>query len=198
MFTDFGSFLDYTRAHPGELSIGMRSPGGSDEASLIETLALAYKLPMNQVGGFLKVVPYSSGSEMDSAMVGGHIHLSLQGLNESPGLIQSGDIIPVVVLSENRMKSFANVPATGQDYNVASYIGTWRGIFARKGSPQAAIDAMDKAIEKAWHTPAYQAFCAQEGYLERKGYEGQADFKKLIDDEYKAMEEFLRAVGRIK
>ena len=198
MFTDFKGFLDYAKANPGKLSVGMRSPGGADEASLIETLALAYKVPMSQARDYVKVVPYSAGAEMDAAMVGGHIHCTVQGLNESPGLIDSGDMIPLVVLSENRMKSYPNVPATGQDFGIASYIGTWRGIFARKGTSQAAIDALDKAMNEAWHTPAYQKFCEAEGYLERKGYEGQADFKKLIDDEYKTMEDFLRAAGMIK
>ena len=197
LFNDFQGFLAYVKAHPKELSLGMRSPGGSDEASLIETLALAFKVPLAQARDFVKIVPYSSGAEMDSAMVGGHIHLSLQGLNESPGLIESGDIIPLVVLSENRMKSYPRVPATGE-LGIASYIGTWRGMFARKGTPQAAIDALDKAMRQAWNTPAFQAFCQREGYLERTGYEGQADFKKLIDDEYVTMEEFLRAAGMVK
>ena len=196
MFTDFKSFLDYVKANPGQLSIGMRSPGGSDEVSLLETLALAYKVSIGDARRYLRIVPFASGSEQDAALAGGHIHLTLQGFNESPGLIASGEAIPLVVLSEQRMKSFPNVPSTGE-LGIASYIGTWRGIFARKGTPQAAIDAMEKAINQAWHSPAYQTFCEAEGYLERTGFEGQADFKKLIDDEYKAMEEFLRAAGML-
>ena len=197
MFTDFPSFLEYIKAHPGELSVGMRSPGGSDEVSLIETLALALKVSIADARRYLKVVPFSGGAEQDAALVGGHVHTTVQGLNESPGLVQSGDAIPIVVFSEKRMKSYPDVPATGQDYNVASYIGTWRGIFAKKGTPQAAIDAMDKAMEKAWYTDSYQKFCANEGYLERTGYEGQAGFKKLIDDEYNVMGEFLKAAGML-
>ena len=57
---------------------------------------------------------------------------------------------------------------------------------------------MGWAMNQAWHTPAYQKFCEAECYLERTGYEGQADFRKLIDDEYKSMEEFLRAAGKLK
>jgi tripartite-type tricarboxylate transporter receptor subunit TctC len=195
---DFESFLAYVRANPRTLSVGMRSAGGSDEASLIETLALAYGLPMSQVHDFLRVIPYTSGSEMDAAMVGGHIHATVQGLNESPGIIESGDVIPLVVLAERRLKAFPDVPATGQDFNIASYIGTWRGIFARRGTPQAAIDAMDAALMEAWHMEAFQLFCEVEGYLERTGYEGQEGFRALIDAEYKTMEEFLRAAGKIR
>jgi tripartite-type tricarboxylate transporter receptor subunit TctC len=197
MFSDFKGFLDYVKAHPREVSVGMRSPGGADEASLIETLALAFKVPLSAAGDYVKVVGYSNGAEMNSAMAGGHIHCTLQGLNESPGLIESGDMIPLVVLSETRMKSYPNVPCTGE-MGIASYIGTWRGVFARKGTSQAAIDALDKAMKEAWNTPEYQKFCAAEGYLERAGYESQADFKKLIDAEYITMTDFLRAAGKIK
>jgi tripartite-type tricarboxylate transporter receptor subunit TctC len=81
---------------------------------------------------------------------------------------------------------------------IAAYIGTWRGIFAKKGTPQGAIDAMEAALEKAWNMKPYQDFCKAEGYSERKGFEGQADFEKLIDADYKAFEEFLKAAGFIK
>jgi len=179
------------------LSVGMRSPGGSDEVSFIETVALGLKTSIGDARRYVKVVPFASGSEQDAALVGGHVHITVQGLNESPGLVESGDAIPIVVFSEKRMKSYPNVPATGQDFGIASYIGTWRGIFARKGTPQAAIDALEKAMKEAWHTPSYQKFCDNEGYLEREGFEGQAGFKKLIDDEYDVMREFLKAAGML-
>ena len=197
LFSDFKGFLDYVKAHPGQLSVGMRSPGGSDEVSLIECMALALKVSIADARKYLKVVPFASGAEQDAALVGGHVHCTVQGLNESPGLIESGDINPLIVFSEQRMKSYPNVPSTGE-MGIAAYIGTWRGIFARKGTPPAAIAAMEKAMEKAWYTDSYQKFCAQEGYLERKGYEGQVDFKKLVDDEYVSMTEFMKAAGLIK
>ena len=43
---------------------------------------------------YVKVVNYSSGSELSSAMVGGHININITGADEIMGLIQSGDIVP--------------------------------------------------------------------------------------------------------
>ena len=197
-FSDFRGFIDYVKANPRELSVAMLSSGGTDEASLRQVLSLALNVPMDKLGDYLKITPYGSGSEVDAALIGGHIHLSIQAPGDSAGLIESGDIIPLVVLAEKRLASFPNIPATGQDYNIPAYIGTWRGIWARKGTPQAAIDAMEKAIEKAWNMKPYQDFCEAEGYLERVSYQGQADFRKLVDSEYKVFEEFLKATGQIK
>ena len=197
-YTDFRSFIAYVKAHPRTVSVAMLSTGGTDQASLYQTLALALGVPINQVESFVKITPYSGGSEIDAALVGGHIDVSIGGPGDSAGLIESGDVIPLVVMAEKRLKSFPNIPATGQDFNIPAYIGTWRGIWAKKGTPQAAIDAMEKAMRQAWNSKVYQDFCEGEGYLERTGFEGQADFKKLVDNEYKVFEDFLRTTGQLK
>jgi len=197
MFSDFQGFIDYIRANPGKLSVGMRSPGGSDEVSLIEVLALALDVSIAEAREFVRIVPFASGSEQDAALAGGHVHLTVQGFNESPGLVDAGTAIPIVAFSPQRMASFPDVPSTGE-LGIPSYIGTWRGIFARRGTPQAAIDALAKALEEAWHTDSYQAFCEKEGYLEREGFEGPDGFLALVDEEYGVMTEFLRAAGVIR
>ncbi|GHV94348.1 hypothetical protein AGMMS50293_06680 [Spirochaetia bacterium] len=196
-YTDFKSFIAYVKAHPKELSCAMLSAGGTDAASLYQTLALALGVPMNQVENYVKIVSYGGGSEIDSALVGGHIDVAIAGPGDEAGLIESGDVIPLVVLAEKRMVSFPDIPCTGE-LGIASYIGTWRGIWARKGTPQAAIDAMEVALQKAWNMKPYQDFWVAEGYNERTGFQGQADFKKLVDAEYSTMEEYLRIRGLIK
>jgi tripartite-type tricarboxylate transporter receptor subunit TctC len=196
-YTDFKSFIAYVKAHPKELSCAMLSAGGTDAASLYQTLALALGVPMNQVENYVKIVSYGGGSEIDAALVGGHIDVAIAGPGDEAGLIESGDVIPLVVLAEKRMVSFPNIPCTGE-MGIASYIGTWRGIWARKGTPQAAIDAMEIALQKAWNMKPYQDYWVAEGYNERTGFQGQADFRKLVDAEYAAMEEYLKTMGLIK
>jgi tripartite-type tricarboxylate transporter receptor subunit TctC len=197
LFSDFAGFVNYMRANPGTLTVGLRSPGGADEVSLVETVALALNIPVAEAREMVRIVPFSSGSEQDAAVAGGHIHLTLQGFNESPGLIAAGEAIPLVVLSEARIGPFPNVPSTGE-LGIPSYIGTWRGIFARRGTPQASIDAMEKAIEHAWHTEGFQTFAAAGGYLDRgEGFIGQAGLRQLVDDEYIAFTDFLVAAGLI-
>ena len=197
-YTDFKSFLAYIKANPRTVSVAMLSTGGTDQACLYQTLALSLGVSISQVTDYVKITPYSGGSEIDAALVGGHIDASIGGPGDSAGLIESGDVLPLVVMAEKRLASFPNIPATGQDFNIPAYIGTWRGIWAKKGTPQAAIDAMEKALKQAWNSKVYQDFCEGEGYLERTGFEGQADFKKLVDSEYKVFEDFLKTTGQYK
>ncbi|GHV37430.1 hypothetical protein AGMMS49546_05180 [Spirochaetia bacterium] len=196
-YTDFKSWVAYVKAHPKELSCAMLSAGGTDAASLYQTLSQSFGVPMDQVENLIKIVSYGGGSEIDAALVGGHVDMAVAGPGDEAGLIESGDIVPLLVLSESRMKSFPDIPCSGE-MGITSYTGTWRGIFARKGTPQGAIDAMEAALEKAWNMKAYQDFWIAEGYNERKGFEGQADFKKLEDAEYVTMTEYLKARGQLK
>jgi hypothetical protein len=57
---------------------------------------------------------------------------------------------------------------------------------------------MEKVLFQAWSMPPYQEYCDIEGYDERTGFEGQADFKKLVDADYAAFTEYLKARGLIK
>jgi tripartite-type tricarboxylate transporter receptor subunit TctC len=196
-YTDYKSFIAYVKAHPKEISIAMLSVGGTDSASLAQALALSLGVSMAQVPDYIKVVSYGGGSEIDAALVGGHIDAAVGGPGDEAGLIESGDVVPLIVMAEKRMGSFPQIPCTG-DLGIPAYIGTWRGIWARKGTPQAAIDAMEVALQKAWNMKPYQDFWKAEGYSERTGFEGQAAFKKLVDDEYKTMEEYLKSAGLIK
>ena len=196
-FSDFKGFISYVKANPKTVTVAMLSSGGTDQAGLYQTLALSLGIPINQVNDYVKITPYGDGAEIDAAMVGGHIDCCIAGPGDEAGLIESGDIIPLVVMAEKRMVSFPDIPSTGE-MGIPAYIGTWRGIWARKGTPQASIDAMDKALREAWGSKVYQDFCHENGYDERTGYESQADFQKLVDSEYVTFTEFLRATGQLK
>ena len=149
---------------------------------------------VTEVEDYVKIVSYSSGSEMSSAMAGGHIHISISGVDEIKGLIDSGDIVPLISLSEERMSSYPDIECTGEK-GIDSYIGTWRGIFCRTDTPAAAVAAMDEAIKKAWESEDYQEFLKNANYLDREGYQTGDDFQTLIDEEYVTFEEYLKGAG---
>lgn len=196
-YTNFEEFVTYAKAHPQELTCGMLTATGADSVSLKQTLAGGLGCSINEVEQYVKIVNYSSGSELSSAMVGGHININITGADEIKGLIESGDIVPLISMSENRMSSYPNVECTG-DHKIDSYVGTWRGIFCRKDTPDAAVSAMAAALKNAWESPEYQEFLKNASYLDREGYAAAAEFQNLIDNEYVTFEEYLKGAGLIK
>ena len=117
-YNSFSEMIEYVKANPFGVSVGMLTSTGADGAGLRQTLQ----------GLDVLEISYSGGAEMNSALVGGHIDMMITGTDEIAGLIESGDIVPLVALCENRMKMYPDMECTGE-LGIDSYIGTWRGIF---------------------------------------------------------------------
>jgi tripartite-type tricarboxylate transporter receptor subunit TctC len=196
-YSDIKSFIAYVKANPKAATVAIITATGSDGASFNQAMSELLGVPINKVQDYVKLVNYSGGSEVDAALVGGHVDVGINGPGDVRGLIESGDVVPLVIMAEKRMASFPDIPSTGE-MGLKAYIGTWRGIFAKKGTPQAAIDSMEKALREAWNMKPYQDYWKAEGYSDRTGFEGQADFKKLEDSEYQIMGDYLKGIGIIK
>lgn len=196
-YTNFTEFTEYAKAHPQELTCGMLTATGADSVILKQTLAAGLGCDITEVENYVKIVNYSSGAELSSAMVGGHININITGADEIKGLIDSGDIVPLISMSEQRMSSFPNIESTGE-HKIDSYIGTWRGIFCRRDTPDAAVEALSAALSEAWNSPDYQTFLKNASYLDRPGYASADEFQTLIDQEYVTFTDYLKSAGLIK
>jgi len=186
-YSTFSEMIDYVKEHPDEVSCGMLSATGADAMGLRQAIS----------GLAIKEVPFGSGSEMNAALAGGHLHLMITGTDEIAGLIASGDILPLLALCEKRMKMYPDLECSGE-LGIDSYIGTWRGIFAKKGTPQEAIDAFVAAVEEAVQTDTWQDFLVNAVYDEREGYANPENFMKLFLSEYDELGAYLESQGALE
>lgn len=195
-YSNFSEFIEYAKANPQDLTCGMLTATGADAVSLKQTLAGGLGVDITEIEKYVKIVNYSGGSELTSAMVGGHVNICITGATEIQGLIESGDIVPLISMSEERMSSFPEIQCTGE-LGIDSYVGTWRALMARTDTPQAAIDSITAAIEEAWNHPDYQEFLRQSSYLDRPGFANSEDTQKLMGEEYVTFEDYLKKAGLI-
>ncbi len=186
-YKTFSEMRDFVKEHPFEVSVGMLTSTGLDGASLKQALE----------GLDILDVSYPSGSEMNSALVGGHIDIMVTGTDEIAGLIEAGDVVPLLTLAEQRMKRYPDVECS-VELGINSVLGPARGIFAKKGTPQEAIDALAAAVEQASKDPTWQAFLVQGCYDERPGFAGPADYAKACENDYKLLSDYLKAEGVMK
>ena len=184
--SSFSEMIEYASEHPYEVSIGMLTATGADGVSMKQTLEGLDVLEM----------PYNGGAEMTAALMGGHIDMMITGTDEIQGLIESGDVIPLVACAEQRMKRYPDMEATGE-LGIDSYVGTWRALYAKKGTPQEAVDAMIEALKKAVEDPTWVEFLTRAAYDEREGFTYGDNFRALIDSEYEMFTEYLTAEGVI-
>lgn len=180
----FSEMIEYVKNNPFGVSVGMLTSTGADGAGLKQTLE----------GLDVLEVAYSGGAEMNSALVGGHIDMMITGTDEIAGLIASGDIVPLVCLAEKRMSLYPEMECTGE-LGINSFIGTWRGIMAKAGTPQGAIDALVAGVAKAVEDPTWQEFLVNGAYNEREGFTSGEKFEALFESEYETFTEYLDSEG---
>ena len=146
----------YIQEHPYEVTVGMMTATGVD--------GMCFEIATE--GLEVSVVTYADGSEVNSDLAGGHVDLAVGGYDDVSGLIESGDVMPILVFCEHRLSIFPECECTA-DVGIDSYAGPWRAIFAKNGTPEGAMNALIAAIEEARQDPTWQQFLHEAAYDER-------------------------------
>ena len=196
-FDDWDSCIEYIKANPQEVTIGMTTITGSEAAGVYVTMAAALGCEISEVDNYIKLVTFGGTGEKNTALVGGHIYLAAGGMSETIGLVESGDLKVLIHEAAEPLKAYPNDLCTGQKGYTDATIGTWRGLFCLNGTPQAAIDSFIAAADRAWHSEGYQKWLEENSYTDRNGWLAGADFKKWVDDEYPVYENYLKSLGVI-
>ena len=177
---NFTELKEYAAAHPYELNVGMLTATGVD--------GMCFELATE--GLALNLVQYGGGAEVNADLAGGHCDLGVGGYDDMSGLIESGDIVPLLVFCEHRLSIFPDCESTA-DVGIDSYAGPWRGIFAKKGTPQGAIDALVAAIEECRKDASWQEFLHNDAYDERTVPAPGEELKTFVWNEYKDLRDYM-------
>ena len=169
-FQNFDELLTYMKANPGVVKAGVLTVTGLDAFMIRETFLKA--------GLEVPLVPFSTGAELNAAVLGGHVHLAVSGPAEVKGLLAAGDMRAIVVASEKRISMLPDVPSTGEK-DIASFLGPMRGIFAKRGTPEEAIKAFETAATTAHATAEYQAWMKANALDQRPAFANSADLTKI-------------------
>lgn len=169
-FKSFDELLAYIKANPGVVKAGVLTVTGLDAFMIRETFQKA--------GLQVPLVPFSTGAELNAAVLGGHVHLAVVGPAEVKGLLAAGDMQAIVVAAEKRIAMLPDVPSTGEK-NIASYLGPMRAIFAKNGTPEAAIKAFEAAAVKAHASAEFQAWMKANALDQRPAFANSTDLKKI-------------------
>jgi tripartite-type tricarboxylate transporter receptor subunit TctC len=136
-YSDFNEFVEFAKAHPGEITMGVTLGGVPHlHAAMIEQ---AYGLKFKYVG-------YEGTGERVRALVGGNLDAAIGDVSSSAQFVENGDLLFLAVGSTERMPVTPDVPTfieLGQDLEL--YVT--RGIIMPKGAPQEARDVMEAALE---------------------------------------------------
>jgi tripartite-type tricarboxylate transporter receptor subunit TctC len=99
-------------------------------------------------------VPYDGGAGTRKALLGNEAQLETTTASEIPALVASGDNIPLLVISDKRIKSQPNLPST-LEKGIKVTTVKWRGYYAPKGTPKAALEYLENALKEVATNPAF-------------------------------------------
>jgi tripartite-type tricarboxylate transporter receptor subunit TctC len=139
-------FIEYAKAHRGQISYG--SPGVGSGYHIMGEL-------LNAVAGLEMVhIAYKGEQPATTDLLGGRIQAMFHTTPYQ--YIESGQMIPLAVTSEQPWPMAPNVPTLSSYFPGAKYYG-WSALYAPKDTPKEIIDVLNAAGNKALQTEKVKA-----------------------------------------
>lgn len=173
-FTDAQSMIDYAKANPEKVSVAVDTPNGISGAIVTE---------FEQAAGIkFKWVTSESGEDTIS-VIAGDIDMTVNTWSDTGAYVESGDLIPIIVMADQRNPLYPDVPCT-KELGYESTLGYYRVFTALQGTPQEAIDAFGAAVRKvATENTEWQEWLSSNGMTNDYLWDA-AELKDIIQNTY--------------
>jgi tripartite-type tricarboxylate transporter receptor subunit TctC len=150
-----GEVISYAKANPGKVTFGSAGPG-----SISHIVGEAFA---KAAGISLLHVPYKGNGQALVDLAGGHVDLLFDGFVTGLPLSQQGKVHLLAVSRSERNPIAPQVP-TFEESGLSDFSAyTWNELFAPAKTPQAIIDKLNAALNKALALPAFTNRLSQGG-----------------------------------
>src|ERR1044072_9018232 len=130
-------FIAYAKARPGELNYGHVGAGSAPE--------LVTKKFEQVAGVQMTGIPYKGMGDALQEMVAGRLQFAIGPLITAMPLFEADKIKVLGMTSEQRLAAAAGVP-TLKEQGVPIVAGTWLGVCAADGTPQPAVEPINRRV----------------------------------------------------
>lgn len=143
-------------------------------------------------GAKLQPVPYKSGSESTSAVLGRQV----EGTSEAsiialPHILKDGKFKALATTWSQRISAYPSLSTAAEQGFAELQIAHWAGLHAPKGTPPAVMDQLAAAVDKAMREPATVEKLKALGIEPIGGT--RAEFIKFTDAERQRLGEIVKA-----
>ncbi|GJG94725.1 tripartite tricarboxylate transporter substrate binding protein BugD [Cupriavidus pauculus] len=137
---DAREFVDYGRKNPGKLNLSNAGMGSTSH--LVAAMFAA------SAGIKVSLVPYKGAGPALIDVIGGQVDGMFDQTNTALPQITESKVRPLAVTSAVRVPQLKDVPTLAETVLPGFEAATWYGIYAPKGTPQAAVDKVQQAYLK--------------------------------------------------
>jgi len=178
-------FADYAKTNPGKLNYGSSGQGSS--------MHLAAEMYRMRTGAQMVHVPYAAVSKAITDLLAGEIQLMFQLVPGIAQQVKGGRVRALAIMSDHRSDALPDVPTFAEAGMAGMETGTWFGILAPAGTPQAALTRVNDEVNKLLKDPAVRARLVGMG-LEPLGGTSQ-EFAEFWDKEIRRWAEIVKFAG---
>lgn len=142
---DVKGLIAYAKSKPGELNYG--NPGNGSSLHLSAEL-------LQQVNGMkLTAIGYKGSPPSVPDLLSGQLQVGFYPYSVIVGHIRSGKVRALGVYASARMKQLPDVPTMVEQGLESSQISSWFALLAPKGTPQAAVDRVNREVNAVLAEP---------------------------------------------
>jgi len=184
-FSNIDEFVAYAKKN--RVTIGGTGAGGLDEI----VVAMFVKASGIQAD----YVTYEKAGKLRAAVVAGDIDACHEEIGPAVGLIESGDLKPILIFNDERVEGFPDLPCVVEKGWGDITVGRCRGFMFKAGTPEPIIDYLEDAVHKAYLTDGYRTW-EREQYLHlRPGWADRATYTQQTKDQMVMYREVLTDLG---
>ena len=144
---DISALVDYAKKHPGKMFFSNAGLGSSSH--------LIAALVAGSAGIQVSHVPYKGAGPALMDVIGGQIDGIFDQTNTALPQISEKKVRALAVTSKTRLPQLKDVPTLHETALPGFEASTWYGIYAPKGTPKAALEAVQNAYLKAMQDKAF-------------------------------------------
>jgi tripartite-type tricarboxylate transporter receptor subunit TctC len=147
---DLREFIDYVKAHPGQVNYASSGNGSAQHLFTAMFLSAA--------GLTMIHVPYRGSAQAVSDVLGGQVPVAMPGLAAMVPNIRAGKLRALATTGATRSPLLPDVPTLAESGFPGFTAYVWSGLAAPKGTPPAIIDRLNRELKAAMASPAVQGF----------------------------------------
>lgn len=175
--------VEEMKANPRKFNYGVVGAGTINH--------LQMELFMHRTGTEAVMVPFASGGEVMTALLGGHIDLAFNSLASSLPQIKQGNLVALGVTVQERDPSLPDVPTIHEVFPSIPPISPWAGLSAPAGTPREIVAKISKSVAEYLHSPEGKAAMKSVGGSIAVGSTPE-EFEALVKREYETWAEIIK------
>ncbi len=182
-FQTIQEFVEYARANPGELTIGIGS-AGSLEGLVIAEMQEAADIQV-------RIVPHEGGGDANVELLGQHLDAAIGEVGDARTQFDNGNFRLLTVFQDDRLEDYPDVPTFKElGYDVVA--NKFRGVFGPPGMDRATVDAIAETLSGMYDAEPWASYWRDSNMA--PAFLGPDEFEAFLDRSNANIKAFLESL----